>query len=491
MVAFFSPEAGFRRDNYKRAAEQLRSYEASSKGRRTGGWQTRGTSVNAEIGPALHIVRDRVRDQVRNNPHGAKAVSEIENAVVGTGIMATTNTPDKGKTQDRARGLWRDWSESTDCDADGMNNWYGLQSLAVRTIAEGGEVLIVRKRTRARKGAVPLQIQVLEGDFIDTSKEQLLDNGGYIRMGVEYDKSGKRVAYWLWNQHPGESLLLSLKQGLLSQRWPAEDVQHVFRFDRSGQVRGMSWGAPCVIRLNDLDAYADAQLLRQRIAASFAGFVRDIEMPDTIEAAKSVFGDKLEAGAIEILPAGKTIEFPNLPMVQNDGHQERVLRSIAAGWGVTYEGLTGDWSQVNYTSGRLGLIGFKRNVSKWQWLMFIPRVNAPVFRWFKEACELMGQDIAQAVQIYTPPRFEVVDPTKDYPAITGGIRSGLMTLPEAIREQGYDPEEHMAEIKRSNDDLDRQGIILDSDPRKVMKSGIMQQPTAEELSPDTPAPAAP
>ena len=41
-----------------------------------------------------------------------------------------------------------------------------------------------------------------------------------------------------------------------------------------------------------------------------------------------------------------------------------------------------------------------------------------------------------------------------------------MSLRDAIREQGYDPEEVFKEIAETNKELDRLGIILDSDPRQ-------------------------
>lgn len=485
-ISYLSPEAGFRRMQFRRAQDQVRKYEAATLGRRNTTW-SRSTSANAEIGPSLHRVRDRVRDLVRNNPYATKAVSELESAIIGTGIMSTINASGAGKLQDRLRGLWKDWAESTDCDVDGLHNFYGLQAMAIRSVVEGGEALIIRKWRKKSDGyriPVPFQIQVLEGDFIDTWKDAQLDNGGFIRQGVEYDAQNRRVAYWIWNQHPGDNFLVNLKSGTVSQRVDAKDVIHLFRVDRAGQVRGISWGAPCVLRMQDLDAYEDAQLLRQRIAACFAAFVRDIEMPVDLVSVKQQFPEKIEAGAIEILPQGKTIEFPNLPQVSNDGHAERVLRSIAAGWQVPYEILTGDFSHVNYSSYRAAMISFKRNVSKWQWLTIIPRFNVPVHRWFVEACDVgLGLPVSSSntQALYTTPRFELMDPSKEYPAIVTALRAGLLTQPEAIREQGYDPDDQIKEIADFNKKLDQMGIILDSDPRRVMKAGILQQPTAEGL----------
>lgn len=495
VVSFFDPKAGLQRVQARKAINMVRHYEAASKSNRTDGWAVTGSSATSEVGPALHRVRDRVRDLVRNEPYSGKAVGVLESYIVGTGIVASIKSPDKVKKQ-KVQALWNQWANSTDCDADGLHNFYGLQALAVRSLVEGGEAIVLRKWRSMRdiqdknangyKIPVPFQIQVLEGDYIDTSKNENISNGGFIRYGVEFNSKGRRVAYWLWNNHPGDQGLIGgIRQNLLSSRVPAEDVQHLFRVDRPGQVRGISWGASTVIRTADLDAYEDAQLLRQRIAACFAGFIQDSETPMDTTTAKQSFSDKINAGALEFLPPGKTITFPNLPTVSNDGHQERMLRGIAKGWGVTYQLLTGDLTSVNFSSGKMGLNDFYRDVSKWQWLTFIPRFNNPIFNWFLEAAESALGTNSDGIEVtWTTPKLVMVDPTKEIPAKIAEIRGGLQSLPEAIREtHGMDFEDFVAEVKEANRLVDDAGLIFDSDARKTMKAGMLQAPTVEELSP--------
>jgi capsid protein len=72
---------------------------------------------------------------------------------------------------------------------------------------------------------------------------------------------------------------------------------------------------------------------------------------------------------------------------------------------------------------------------------------------------------------WTAPRFEAVDPLKDVQADILAVRAGLMTLKEAIARQGYDPAQVLAEIGETNTQLDRLGIVLDTDPRKATKTG--------------------
>ena len=54
------------------------------------------------------------------------------------------------------------------------------------------------------------------------------------------------------------------------------------------------------------------------------------------------------------------------------------------------------------------------------------------------------------------------------------MRSGTMTLAQAIARQGHNPEAVLAEIAAMNAKLDALGLVLDSDPRKVTKTGVLQ-----------------
>jgi hypothetical protein len=74
-----------------------------------------------------------------------------------------------------------------------------------------------------------------------------------------------------------------------------------------------------------------------------------------------------------------------------------------------------------------------------------------------------------AVQ-WTAPKFESVDPLKDAMAELKKIRTGTLTLTEAIAQNGYDPEKQLLEIQRVNALLDEYEIILDCDPRNVNDS---------------------
>ncbi len=480
-VAAVAPRTAARRVLARQAFETLtRGYDGAAKGRRTEGWRTRGSSADTEIGMAGALLRDRMRDLVRNNPHAAKAVAVLVNNIVGAGIMPRAASGDD--TLDRkVDALFERWT--ADCDADGQLDFYGLQTLICREMVEAGEVLVRRRLRRASDGLpVPLQLQVLEADFLDATRTS--GNGAArIVQGIEFDALGKRRAYWLHSEHPGDAHG-ALRGGFDSHPVPASDIAHVYEKQRT-QARGVPWGAPVIRSLRDLDDYEVAELVRKKTEACVTAIVfgDDEAQQGIAPAVVDADGNRVEQfepGLIAYARGGKDIRFNPPAATGGYGEYKRAsLNTIAAGFRVPYELLTGDLSQVNYSSIRAGLVEFRRMIDAVQWQLFIPMLCAPVWRWFTEAAWAAGQIPTPDVPVeWSPPKFDAVDPQKDAMANLLAIRSGTMTLAEVIAQQGRNPDQVLAEIAATNAKLDALGIILDSDPRRVTKTGIAQRDDA-------------
>jgi len=454
--------------------KSVRKYEGASKSKRLSRWVTGSTSANAEISTGLVHLRNRARDLRRNNPYAAKAIQVLTSNVIGDGVQ----TQFRGDNATPVHELWKQWAESTAIDFDGRHNIYGLQRLLWDAVAESGEVFIRKRYSAVQK--VPLQYQILESDFLDTNRTEPGQDGNYIVQGVEFDPQGRRVAYYIFETHPGSYEAGSIGFSLKSNRIPASEIRHVYRMDRPGQARGVPWLSPVIVRLKDLDDYEDAQLMRQKIAACFTAFVRDIsaDFSDEDECDEEDLGDRLEPGIIEHLPSGKTIEFTKPPEVQ--GYKEylsSVLHGIAAGIGVTYEALTGDLSQVNFSSARMGWLEFGRNIKAWREHILFAHALNPIAEDFLEVAAIMGLRVENLTYIHVAPTREMIDPTKEVPAIVDAIRAGLTTLSDELMAQGKDPAEHLAQYKKDQDTLDGLGLKLESDPRQGKGAGA---PTANQ-----------
>jgi lambda family phage portal protein len=456
-IAFFAPNAALRRAASRISLDQLRGYEGAAHGRRVDGWFTRSTSANAELQRSLVKLRDRHRDLVRNVPWIFRAKAAVVSITIGFGI--TSRIVGNKTTQKR----WNGWAGTTKCDADGRHNWYGLQALVWGAVVESGECIVRRRwRSASKKLAVPMQVQVLEADYLDHSKTVMLE-GGYIIQGVEFNDDGERIAYWLFDQHPGELL----GTVAVSKRVPAKDVLHIFRQDRPGQVRGVPWGAPIIITTRDLDELEDAFLMHEKISNAQQGWVRDIaDVPTPANAPKESLSEAFEPGRIDVLPPGKDIVFNNPPIGRDISPVQRsYLLRIAAAYGITYAALTGDLTKVNFSSGRMGNIDMARNVEQWQWNTIVPQLLDPVITWFGEALAMTGMAVSDLAAEHGMPRREMINPVAEVEAYKEAIRTGLMPLSAAHRELGEDTDRVLDEYAETNKKVDQLGLKFDSDPR--------------------------
>lgn len=465
-VGFVAPQRALQRMRARVATELLaRHYEAAKETRRTQGWKRSSSDANAANGPFLSRLRDHARDLVRNNPYAKSAVETIADHVVGWGIVAAEEND-----------AWKQWAGTAACDADGRHDLAGLEKLVTRTVVESGEVLVRRRFRRVEEGQpLPLQLHVLEPDFLDTLKDVQLGNGHRIVQGVEFDLLGRRVAYWLFREHPG-SVHMGRSGSFASHRVPAAEVLHIFKPDRPGQVRAASWFAPVILTLKDFDEYSDATLMKQKIAACLAVFVTDVNGSGdpTIGVAdntKSPALDLLEPGSVEYLAAGRDIKIVDPPRVgEHSSYSQITLRAIATGLGVTYEDLTGDYTDLPFSAARMSRLRHWARVEDWRWLMLVPQFLDPVWAWAMEAAEIMGLPVAPPTE-WTAPPLPMIEPDKEGLAIQRNIRTGITTLSEAIRERGYKPETFLSELADDFERLDELGLVLDCDPRKMTQAG--------------------
>lgn len=318
-----------------------------------------------------------------------------------------------------------------------------------------------------KPGEIPFAIQLLEPDFIDDR------NAGWgegYQLGVKVDDYGAPEAYRLFKRHPFEQEMIP-PTGLYNESVdvPVSDVGHVFLRRRIGQLRGIPTLSPVIVRMRDLDEFEDAQLVRQKTAACFMAFVKDLNGDDEDE--EDELPERLEPGTIRRLGIGQEMDFANPPAVSGYGeYTSTLLHTISAGIGIPYEEFTGDYSKVSWSSGRLARMKFYGNLDVWQWEMFIPMFCDKVFGWFKDGSALQGIPCKGAVADWTAPRRPVAD-LNEYVRLRDEVRAGLKSIPEAIRENGFVPDDIIAQNAEFLEKADDAGLVFDSDPRRTSGQG--------------------
>ncbi|PJK01297.1 phage portal protein [Lysobacteraceae bacterium NML91-0213] len=453
----------------------------------------------------------RSRAATRNDPWAGAAQDKLVANGIGTGIQAKGQWGDR-EYRKREKRLWLRWGKI--CDADGVLNFDGLQALLWREYDEAGEVFIRLRNRRLADGLpVPLQLQVIEAEQCPPHYYAQASNGNQIRAGIEFDAIGRRVAYWMYGQHPGDFHAGADFDATRLRRVPADEVLHIFEPMRAGQIRGIPRATSALVRMFNLDSLDDAVLERQKIANLFGGFF-EMDLPEEEEDDGHRVYDELhgrpgdpaadpdgtplaglEPGTMGQLPPGWKAKFSEPPSAGSDypDYYRHGLLAIAARRGVPYEVLTGDLRNVSDRALRLILNEFRRFIEMVQWLVLIPMALQPIREAYLDRAVLAGaldvpgydelrEDVVET--LWVPQGWPYSHPVQDVDADIKAIRGGLDTRTAAVLRKGEDPEEVNEQLQADNVDADARGLVLDTDPRKVSTAGLTQARPAGTVLPN-------
>jgi len=466
---------------------QKRAYSAGQINRLTGDWGSQlgsySRSVDAELRYTLRIMRGRSREQYQNNDYFKKFIRLVVKNIAGPNGMAfkcVAKDP-SGALDTQANALIKDrfnaWGKKGICDVTGKLSWADAQRLFIQTVATDGEVLI--RKVRNFKNPFKFAIQFLEADHLDENYNSDLDNGNQIRMGVEFDKWDRPVAYHLLTQHPGDYSYT--RGGTRYERLPAGDIVHAFVTERPRESRGVPWGHTAMTRLNNLGAYEEAAIVSKRTSASKMGFLipptngeGEYEGDGSDDTDSDDLVTEVEPGMLEKLPPGWTFEQfnPAEPGGDYDPFMSRTLKGIASGLDISYHKLASDLSGVNYSSGRLGELDDRDTWRIFQgWMM--ETFNDNIFGDWLDVQLMAGLLVTpngSALPYAKYDKFNApswrprgwlwVDPLKDQQASERGIGMKTMTRTRIAAESGEDLEDIFAEIQAEQKLADKYGINL-------------------------------
>lgn len=490
-------------------APVVRAFDAGKSQRRLRSMPTSAQAINTQIRAYGRTVLARSRYLAANNPYAASAKEAFVSALVGCGIKPSSLTTD-ASLKAEIQQVWNDWTD--EADADGITDLYGLQSIVAAEMFEAGECFIrLRSRFASDGLTVPLQLQIIPAEMLPLEKNQDFGAGGRrIECGIEFDGIGKRVAYHFLRRHPGSDLALPAGKSEFTIV-PADEVLHLYKPIRAGQIRGLPHTLSAIAKLAIMDQYDDAELERKRIAALFGAFITkatpegdplggttqpdDTENADDTTAPANSVG--LEPGATVDLEPGESVLFAEPADVGGnyEAFQYRTLLAIAAGFGVPYAAMTGDLRQTSYGSIRAGLVEFRRRVEAMQWSVMIFQFCRPVWRrWLDEAVLDSAVEMSPADYLkqrrdlmrvkWITPKWEWIDPLKDLQAERLAVRAGFKSRSDVVEASGFDPEETDARIladkKRANDG----DMVFDSDASQVSSAGVTQARPAGSSVPD-------
>ena len=413
-----------------------------------------------------HWPADRLREQARflyeNDAHARRAIDLVTANIVGAGIQPIFQGGDPNQRA-IAQVSFDQWAGSTMCDFDGHHNFAGLQSTIVRSVARDGSCFVLQNFVRGI-----LKLQVLEMEYLNVNlSEHETVSGGEIRNGIEYDRLGRRTFYYMYARHPDDPYFgasfeienpratsIGVGGGRETLKIPAKRVAHIFRLDRAGQQDGISWLSSCLAKLWDLREYEEAKLIQQKLQCSITAFVQDNyslteeEREDFLGVEdKDTMNRVIQPGQIEELPTGKTVEFPPQAATPAEEFVTRSVRAIAASLGLSYEAFN-DYSQVNFSSGRMGFIEMDRHMKNLTNTVFIPKFFNVVSGWFFDNLvyqKKIDRKHRLTTQWIVPPR-EMIDPEKETNNLINLWEKGIVSAKYVQVKLGLNFDKNIKEI---------------------------------------------
>jgi lambda family phage portal protein len=454
-------------------------FDAGAQRRRLKSWLPTQYTVNVIMSATGAVLRSRARDALRNNPHANAACESFVANLVGTGIKPSSLLSDQPELRETIMELWLDWTDSA--DADGIADFYGMQTIVARALFEAGECFIRYRNRKADDGyPVPLQLQLLESEMCPYWFNQQAPNGNWIMNGIELDFLGKRAAYWFYPTHPGD-IPIEPTGTLAPVRIPASEVLHIFKCTRPGQMRGVPLVTPALVRMFLLDQYDDAELERKRIAAMFAGFITTptpedvipIDGLDTSAPQENIGLSGLEPGTMQTLLPGEDIKFSEPADVGGsyEAYQYRQQLALFSAVGAPYSLVTSDLRRANYSSLRGSIVEYRRKLEQFQHNVVVFQMCVPIWkRWFDTAVltqaipidtgtYLKAQSTYQSAK-WIPQRNDWVDPLKDRQAEKLAVDAGFKSRSDVVEAEGNDPEENDQRIAADQERAERYDLVF-------------------------------
>ncbi|OLL55982.1 phage portal protein [Bartonella henselae] len=479
MAGFLNKLTGF----FTISRQHNPPFEAASKSRRMGGFDPAKKHINKAIAECGDTIVARSRWLYDNESLYGSATEEWVSAAVSDGIKPYPRIEGFQEEKKKLLDLWWQWVDEADYDEDA--NFYGLQATIAREVFLTGECFVrLHYVDLYGRSGVPFQLQIYPTEMLDLTYNGPAEiEGNYIRMGIEFNASGKRVAYHFWEHHPYDDC--PANRAFKSQeriRVPAEMVLHIKERRIAGQLRGSPKITRCMTKIFQLESYDDAELDRKRTAALFAAFVKD-NSPNVAKLSdnrdKNDVEEEYEAPAIApgaslYLGENKEVTFSNPVEVGGsyEAFQFRNISKICSALNMPYAVVTGDVTRGNFSNVRTSIIQFRRHVKQWREHIIAFQFNRIVWERFVEMAVLSGRVHLPGweenplpwlqCESFAPP-LEMIDPNKDITAEKEEIRAGLKTRRMALAERGFDIDSIHAELEEEHTDARARGLSFDTD----------------------------
>jgi lambda family phage portal protein len=492
-------------------------------------WAPPIQSADADILPDKGVADARSLDIMRNDAFAMSGGQLHRDNIVGSLFMLNA------KPNIVALGLDETWAEEFQSEveakfglwAESFNNWpdaarkntlTSMIRLAVGVYLTSGEVLATAEWSRDADRPYRTAIQMVALDRLSNPMDQAFDMER-TRGGVRMNAAGAAIGYYIRRASRGSPWDL----GNRAMTWDyirarngfgRPQVIHVFEQMRPGQSRGISQLVSGLKEMRITKRFRDITLQNAVVNASFAAAIES-ELPPTqafealgggdvgssivnyaqqflgAVAAYSQNARNMQIDGVKIphlMPGTKLHMMPmGTPGGVGSEFEQSLLRYLAAGLGVSYEQLSKDYSETNYSSARAGM------VETWKFMqgrkkMVAERFATLVYRlWFEEAVnagQIEAMNGRSIPNIYDGLNMEAfcacdwigagrgqIDELKETQAAILRIKNRLSTYEEEIGRMGKDWRPVFQQIAREQGVLEELDIMPEETEQMNAASG--------------------
>lgn len=526
MTIYYNKRVGLYLPN--QAEPKAKGYSeagASLRRRALKGFKPDSGAPSEDINPNNHILRQRARMLYMASPVAGAAINTSRTKVVGVGLSLKSSiereilglSPAAAKAwQQRTEREFRLWAgKKQSCDACGMNNFEGLQQLAMISWLMNGDVFALIKRYKpSRFCPYTLRLHLLEADRISTPYEyggvgalgltegRNPDNNNRLYDGVEVDDQGQVVAYHIRNTYPFQLTSEPTKWQRV-QAYGANtglpNILQIMNSERCDQYRGVSYLAPVIESLLQLRRYTESELMAALVQSFFSAWIytdtdtgeipfntaggEDIvgggELPENDPEAANQYN--MGPGTVAHLGPNEKITFgnPNIPTAGFESFVKALCRLIGADLELPYDVLTKEFNS-SYSASRGALLEAWEAV-KMRRAWFVEDFCQPVYEiWLAEAVALgrikapgfFDDPLIRAAWCnarWIGPVQGQLDPLKEAKAAVLLINHGIKTHEQVTREMGGgDWEANMEQVAREMQKLKQAGCVREDISEQVI-----------------------
>lgn len=456
-------------------------------------WATTPTSIDNIIYTDHKALVSRSREQYANNDYVRRYVELCRTNIIGAdgiSVQSVVSGLKDGENDSLAQAAieqyWNKFCEGVDPSRTITRS--DLEQSIIQSCVIDGEAFVNVRRDS----------DYVSFRLIDPSQCPLdyNDESHFIRFGIKYKDSMMDIPVSYFFRTGTNVYNTNYTSGELVEI-PAADCWHIFRREWVGQKRGLPWTATSLGRLRILEGYENAALVNARVGATKMGFFTrksgDAEYSGEINEQGNLVS-QAEPGSFEELPEGYELTqwSPDYPHQQYGDFVNATLKGISVGLGISHHSLTGDMSQVNYTSSRTALLDERdtwRRLHSWIIGQLTRRMYETVILDGLERGKILIGGIAKPTRphkdyinaTYQGRRWTWVDPARDIVAAEKAIALGIRSRSAVIRDNGQDPETVWAEIARERLIMDKYNINTETpDIQKIQVQKEASQGVVEE-----------